>query len=143
MPPKKQENLARETVTTAPTKKERPKAGHQKKAMLEALEKSLGVVTTACKLIGVDRKTHYRWMDKDPKYKAKVIEMSEIALDFAESRLHVLIKEGDTAATIFYLKTRGKQRGYVERQETTGADGQPLEPPKQQVFIIGGKEITF
>jgi hypothetical protein len=36
------------------------------------------------------------------------------------------IKEGNTAELLFYLKTQGKSRGYVERQETTGADGEPL-----------------
>ena len=30
-----------------------------KKAMVDALEKSLGVVTTACKSVGIDRGTHY------------------------------------------------------------------------------------
>jgi hypothetical protein len=40
--------------------------------------------------------------------------------------LFKLIKEGNVAATIFYLKTQGKQRGYIERQEVTGADGAPI-----------------
>ena len=31
------------------------KTEHHKKALLEALEKSLGVVTTACKIAGVGR----------------------------------------------------------------------------------------
>ncbi len=31
---------------------------YKKKAMLEALEKSLGIVTTACKHVGVSRRTY-------------------------------------------------------------------------------------
>lgn len=91
----------------------------KKDAMVKALEKSLGVVTTACRNIGIDRATHYRWLEDDPEYKAAVQALSDVALDFAESKLHSLIQEGDTTATIFYLKTKGKQRGYIERQEVS------------------------
>ena len=85
--------------------------------MLEALEKSLCVVTTACKTVGIDRQTHYNWMNKDLKYKKAVEDLQNITLDFAESQLHKQIKEGNTTATIFLLKTKGKKRGYVERSE--------------------------
>ena len=37
-------------------------------------------------------------------------------LDFAETNLHQQIMEGNTTATIFLLKTRGRKRGYIERQ---------------------------
>ncbi len=85
--------------------------------MLEALEQSLGVVTTACKVVGIERKTHYNWLDQDEDYKAAVKSIENVAIDFAESQLHKQIKKGSTQATIFYLKTKGKKRGYVERQE--------------------------
>ena len=88
-----------------------------KKAMLEALEKSLGVVTSACKSVGISRETHYRWMREDSNYKDSVDDLANVALDFAESQLHQQIKGGNPTATIFYLKTKGKNRGYVERQE--------------------------
>jgi len=93
------------------------KTEQHKKAMLDALEKSLGVVTAACKSVGVGRTTHYLWMDTDSEYKAAVEELSDVAIDFAESQLHKQIKEGNSTATIFFLKTKGKKRGYVERQE--------------------------
>ena len=44
-------------------------------------------------------------------------------MDFVESKLMKLVEQGDTAATIFSAKTLLKKRGYVERQEITGADG--------------------
>lgn len=89
----------------------------QKKAMIEALEKSLGVVTTACKTVGIARSTHYEWYGSDDKYKKAVDDISDVALDFAESQLHKQIQNGEVSSTIFYLKTKGKRRGYIERQE--------------------------
>ena len=100
--------------------------GHTKKAMLAALEKSLGIVKTACEEVGIARQTHYNWMQSDPNYKDDVEAIAEGVIDFAESKLHNLIDKGDTAATIFYMKTKGKRRGYIERQEITGADNQPV-----------------
>lgn len=89
----------------------------RKKAMLEALEKSLGIVAPACVVAGVGRSTFYEWMDKDPEFRAAVGGMQDIALDFAESKLMKRIKDEDTASIIFFLKCRAKNRGYVERQE--------------------------
>lgn len=99
-----------------------------KAAMIEAMHKSLGVVTTAAKIAGIARSTHYGWMTDDPEYKAAVQDVSEVALDYAESQLHKQIGEGEVASTIFYLKTRGKKRGYIEKTEMElyGKDGEPL-----------------
>ena len=101
--------------------------GHTKKAMIAALEKSLGIVSTAAKQVGISRDTHYRWMSGDEDYKAEVEELSEVALDFVESQLFKQIKEGNTAASIFYLKTKGKKRGYIEKtqHEHSGEIGLP------------------
>jgi hypothetical protein len=88
-----------------------------KKAMIDALEKSLGIVTTAAKSVGIDRTTHYRWLNEDEDYKKAVEDIAEVVIDFAESQLHKQIKEGNQSSTIFYLKTKGKKRGYIEAQE--------------------------
>jgi len=34
----------------------------------------------------------------------------------------------DASAVIFFLKSKGKRRGYVERNEVTGKDGAPVVP---------------
>ncbi len=101
------------------------KTEQHKKAIIESLEKSLGVVTTACKIVGVGRTTFYEWLKDDEEFAKQVDDIQNIALDYAESQLHKQIGDGSTAATIFYLKTKGKKRGYIERQEITGADGMP------------------
>lgn len=97
-----------------------------KKAMLEALEKSLGIVTTAAKTAGIDRSTHYKWLDSDPEYKAAVERLADVALDFAESKLMKSIENGSDTAIIFYLKTKGKRRGYIERTDI-GFQNEPIE----------------
>lgn len=86
----------------------------KKKAMLKALEKSMGIITTASKQAGVARKTHYNWMKNDSEYRAEVEATLEVQIDFAESKLLQNIQEGKEASTIFYLKTKGKHRGYME-----------------------------
>jgi hypothetical protein len=88
-----------------------------KKNMIEALEKSLGIVTTACKMVGMSRETHYRWLREDEEYKEAVDGIADLTLDFVESNLHKQIEKGEVSSTIFYLKTKGKKRGYIEKQE--------------------------
>jgi hypothetical protein len=108
------------------------KTEQHKRAMLDALEKSLGVVTAACKAVGIGRTTHYLWMQEDAEYKAAVDGLSDVALDFAESQLHKQIKDGSSTATIFFLKTKGKKRGYIERQEVEVASGKMF-----QIEVLG------
>ena len=108
------------------------KTEQHKKAMLDALEKSLGVVTSACKSVGIGRTPHHLWMQEDPEYKKAVEELGDVAIDFAESQLHKQIKDGNSTATIFYLKTKGKKRGYVERQEIEATGGKMF-----QIEILG------
>ena len=107
----------------------------KKESIIKALEISLGVVTTACRKIGLPRSTFYKWMKEDNKFAKEVKDIENIALDFAESQLHSQISGGNTAATIFYLKTKGKKRGYIERSELDLNSGD--EPIKINIKIDG------
>ena len=111
----------------------------KKESILKALEKSLGIVTVACKKANVPRSTFYKWLNEDEEFARQVKDIENIALDFAESQLHQQIQNHSTSATIFYLKTNGKNRGYIERQEITGADGMPTN---FQIEIIDKTEDT-
>jgi hypothetical protein len=103
------------------------KTEQHKKAILQALEKSLGVVTTACKKVGIGRTQYYNWLKDDEEFAKEVDDIQNIALDFAESQLHKQIGDGNTSATIFYLKTKGKKRGYIERvEQSVSFEEQPL-----------------
>ncbi len=111
----------------------------KKESMIKALEQSLGIVTAACKKADIPRSTFYKWLKEDEEFKKQVVDIENIALDFAESQLHKQISDNSTSATIFYLKTKGKKRGYIERQEITGADGIPTN---FQIEIIDKTEDT-
>lgn len=89
----------------------------RKKAMFEALCSTLGNVTRAAKKVGLDRSTHYAWLKDDPNYVAWIDEVSERQVDFYEEALNDLIEKRHPTAVIFALKTKGKHRGYVEKQE--------------------------
>lgn len=98
------------------------KTQHLKKSLLLALTKCNGNVSAACKAVKCDRTTFYAYYNKDKKFKTAVEEISNVALDVVEDALFKKIKKGDTIAIIFYLKTKGKARGYIERQEVDVRD---------------------
>lgn len=100
----------------------------KKEKVIEALEQALGVVTFACKQVGIARSTFYKWCKEDEQFASKVREIEGVALDFAESQLFSQIKDGNTSATIFYLKTKGRKRGYWEKQQfDVTTDDEPIQ----------------
>lgn len=107
-------------------RKPRKKTQEKVEEVIDAYSRSMGIVSTACKKSNINRKTFYEWKAKDKDFAERLAEIDEAQIDFTESQLLKLIKGGDTTATIFYLKTKGKGRGYVERQEITGKDGEEL-----------------
>ena len=111
----------------------------KKESILKALEKNLGVVTLSCRKADIPRSTFYKWLKTDEEFAKQVKDIDNVALDFAESELFKQIQNGIPASTIFYLKTRGKKRGYIERTEITGAEGMPNN---FQIEIIDKTEDT-
>ena len=90
--------------------------------MLEALEKSLGIVTNALKISGTAKTTYHRWIKEDEAFAKDVKEVGNTALDFAESKLFSQIKDNNHSSTQFYLKNKGRERGYGDRLDITSND---------------------
>lgn len=109
----------------------------EKSVIEKAIIKSFGNLSLASKALGVDRVTLYKWIEQEALEQA-VIEGRNTRLDFVESKLDQKIDSGDTTAIIFFLKTQGKSRGYIERQEVTGLNGQKLF----EVTIVDGDSET-
>jgi hypothetical protein len=109
-----------------------------KKKVLKGLEKYRGIISSACQFANISRQSYYNWMENDPEFKQAVDDISEAAIDFVEGKLFEKINgvtmlgksNGDSdgedptytlppsdTAIIFYLKTKGKKRGYIEKSE--------------------------
>lgn len=116
----------------------------KKAAIVEAIKENHGLVMKSCKEVGMHHSTFYSWMEKDPEFKDKAMEAvdygRENMKDIAESSLFSKIRQEDNTATIFYLKTKARDRGYVDRTEVTGKDGEPLFA-REQVSKIA-KELA-
>lgn len=89
----------------------------RKLILLDALKTSMGIVSRACKAVGIPRSDFYKWCKADPEFKAAVQDVHEIALDFVEERHYALINALHPASIIFHLKTKGRGRGYIEKTE--------------------------
>ena len=91
--------------------------------IIEALREKHGNLSAASRYLNCSRDTIRRYIDLYPTVKAVADEERETLIDFAENQLFKQVQDGNITAIIFTLKTIGKHRGYVERQELTGADG--------------------
>lgn len=107
------------------------RVAQEKADLLQALANTSGIVSSACKAANVSRMTYYRWYNEDPDFREKADDIKELQKDFAESLILKKMKEGDTTMIIFYAKTQMKDRGYTERKEITGKDGEDLIRTKE------------
>jgi len=89
----------------------------RKDIFLQLFVRNLGNIAICCRKMGIDRTAYYEWMKTDATFRQQIAEIEEVRLDFAEHALWARMKAGDTKAIIFYLKTKGKERGYVEKQD--------------------------
>ena len=85
-----------------------------KEKLLEALKEHRGLISYACTDSGISRSTYYVWMAIDPDFKKAVDEIADSQIDFVERALIRRIGEGSDSSIQFYLKTKGKKRGFQE-----------------------------
>tara|TARA_R110002110_G_scaffold5335_4_gene27538 strand:- start:44 stop:424 length:381 start_codon:yes stop_codon:yes gene_type:complete len=88
----------------------------KKKMLLESLENSLGIVSTACTKANISRSSFYKWYKEDEVFKKKVDEIDNVKLDFVESQLFKNIQKEKERSIIFYLQHKGHKRGYIQQQ---------------------------
>ena len=101
----------------------------------QAIVKANGLLADAARILKCSRTTLYAYIKKYKVVADAREEADETTKDMVEGKLIDQIKQGNITAIIFYLKTKAKDRGYIDRQEHSGPVGQPLQPP-QQIEIV-------
>jgi hypothetical protein len=82
-----------------------------------ALRDAEGMVYLAAERLDVAASTVYRYAERHPEVREAMDHQKGRRLDTAENKLWAAVKRGSAWAVCFFLKTQGKARGYVERQE--------------------------
>ena len=95
--------------------------------IVEKVKGSGGYVSVVAGRLGISYRHVNNLRHKFPTVAEAFAEEREKQLDYAEGKLQEKIRTGDTTSIIFYLKTQGKGRGYVERQELSGPGGVKLD----------------
>ena len=85
--------------------------------IVHTYEKKGANISATCIALGIDRKTFYNRRKASEELNDRLSSVEESLIDFAESKLMKAITDDNLTATIFYLKTKGRNRGYVEKVE--------------------------
>lgn len=85
--------------------------------IIAALDATGGIILHAAERLGIVRQTLHRWISTDTELKAAQDEITEANLDLAESALMTAVKAGSIDAAKFYLRCKGRARGYGDHVE--------------------------
>jgi len=109
-----------------------------KKEILEAMESDLLAMSSVCRALGIPIRTAHGWREADPEFNEAVKKVHDLRLDMVEDKAMEQIKQGNTAMIIFFLKTQGRKRGYVEQ-----VDHSHKLDEVEEVFKVKGKVLSF
>jgi Bacterial regulatory protein, Fis family len=95
--------------------------------VIDALAECKGMISPAARYLGCGRRTIQRYMKEYPEIAEAIEDANEEVNDIAELKLLDAIKRGEAWAICFRLKTKAKNRGYVEKAELAGTNGAPVK----------------
>ena len=94
------------------------------KQVADTLIETRGMVFLAAKKLGCTDDTIYNYAKRYKAVGDALRQQRGQFVDMAELKLWNAVNEGEAWAVQFALRTLGKERGYVERSEVTGKDGE-------------------
>lgn len=97
-----------------------------KKEVLEAINGSLGIISTIAKRLGCESRTAKRLIDKWQETKDALFDEQELVLDLADTGLYDALIKKEQWAIKFVLSTKGQSRGYVVTPTIKLDNGEPL-----------------
>jgi hypothetical protein len=98
-----------------------------RQALIDALREADGNMASVARKFDCSRSTVWGYVDNDAELRELTDELTETFIDEAESQLYKHIREGNIVATIFFLKTKARHRGYSERLELIPLNRQDIE----------------
>jgi hypothetical protein len=104
-------------------------------ALIQALRENDGNMSAAARRFHCDRTRVWQIVNADPELRELTDQLAETFIDEAENKLFEAIRAGNVVATIFFLKTRAKHRGYSERLELIPLDRRDIEVELGQPII--------
>ena len=126
--------------------------GGKKKALIDtksveaALLANMGLTTEASKSLGISLEMLKKAIKDNPKLQKVVEATEEINLDFAESKLRNLIDKENVPAILFFLKCKGKARGYIEHADSNVVPTKPIlftyKPATREEIKEASKEVV-
>lgn len=105
-----------DAATTTIPKKDQPDKYTQQE-MIDALIFAKGMRTKAAKKLGCNYRTVVRYIEEYPAVAEAENDSRESMLDAIELKAYAAAMKGDNTMMIFMLKTQGKKRGYIEKQQ--------------------------
>lgn len=139
-----------------PAAKQKPQTTKERaRAVLKAYAETCNIVQ-ACKQAKVHRATHYRWLEKYPRYAAVFEKAQRSAGDYLESEavvrgvkgwLEPVLYQGQVATHVrrysdgllmMLLRGAKPEKYSVQRQEVSGPQGAPMQARIEVVFVKPG-----
>jgi hypothetical protein len=108
------------------------KVSHEQ--LLKIIKQTGGIVRNICEATKISRQAFYQRLHKSEELQQALSDAREEIIDFCEQKLVELVKAGEKNAIFFLLKTLGKNRGYIEKQE--------IENTNKTINIIEVPELS-
>jgi hypothetical protein len=95
--------------------------------VIAALEQTKGMLFLASRVLGCSHDTVVNYIKRYPSVRQVSEQLRGELVDTAELKLWQSVQKGEQWGVTLVLKTLGKDRGYVERQEQSGPGGQAVD----------------